>query len=163
MARLNTEEIASEELNFKTLTKEGEVRNPTFKEEFVQVIKEFKILVEKGFIDTISEEYFSNTTIMARVQGYLIIMYKYAGKEIDIIIEHFTNNAVYAFIIEDIIATTVKYFHWNQNCILFLNRGATAILYMEIWKRFLTERNKLFRTKIETLNAVNETFMKSVN
>ena len=34
---------------------------------------------------------------------------------------------------------------------------------MEIWKRFLTERNELFRTKIETLNAVDETFMKSVN
>ena len=43
MARLNNEETASEELNFKTLTKDGEVRNPTIKEEFVQVIKEFKI------------------------------------------------------------------------------------------------------------------------
>jgi len=86
-------------------------------------------------------------------------MYKYAGKEIDILIEHFTNNAVYAFII----ATTVKYFHWNQNCILFLNRGATAILYIEIWKRFLTERNELFRTKDETLNLVDDTFIKSVD
>ena len=63
---LNTEEIASEELNFKTLTKEGEVRNPTIKEEFVQVIKEFKIPVEKGFIDIISEEHFSNTSNMAK-------------------------------------------------------------------------------------------------
>jgi hypothetical protein len=163
MARLNTEEIASEELNFKTLTKEGEVRNPTFKEEFVQVIKEFKIPIERGFTDTISEEFFSKTSNMARLQSYLGIMYKYAGKEIDITIEHFTNNAVYAFIIEDIIATTVKYFHWNQNCILFLNRGATAILYMEIWKRFLTERNELFRTKDETLNVVDDTFIKSVD
>ena len=163
MARLNTEEIASEELNFKTLTKEGEVRNPTFKEEFVQVIKEFKIPIERGFTDTISEEFFSKTSNMARLQSYLGIMYKYAGKEIDITIEHFTNNAVYAFIIEDIIATTVKYFHWNQNCILFLNRGATAILYMEIWKRFLTERNELFRTKDETLNLVDDTFIKSVD
>ena len=136
MARLNNEETASEELNFKTLTKDGEVRNPTIKEEFVQVIKEFKIPVEKEFIDTISEEYFSNTSKMARVHSYLIVMYKYAGKEIDIMIEHFTNNAIYAFIIEDIIETTVKCFHWNQNCILFLNRGATAILYIEIWKRF---------------------------
>ena len=90
-------------------------------------------------------------------------MYKYAGKEIDRMIEHFTNNAVYAFIIEDIIVKTVKDFHWNQNCILFLNRVATAILYMEIWKRFLTERNELFRTKMETGNAVDETFMKSVD
>ena len=163
MARLNNEETASEELNFKTLTKDGEVRNPTIKEEFVQVIKEFKIPVEKEFIDTFSEEYFSHTSNMARVQGYLIVMYKYAGKEVDIMIEHFTNNAVYAFIIEDIIETTVKYFHWNQNCILFLNRGAAAILYMEIWKRFLTARNELFRTENETLNAVNESFMKAVD
>ena len=163
MARVNNEELASEELNFKTLTKEGEVRNPTYKEEFVRVIKEFKIPIERGFTDTISEECFSNTSYMARVHSYLIIMYKYAGKEIDIIIEHFTNNAVYAFIIEDIIATTVKYFHWNQNCILFLNRGATAILYMEIWKRFLTERNELFQTKDETLNLVEDTFQRSVN
>ena len=89
------EQMASEELNFKTLTKEGKVRNPTFKEEFVQVIKEFKIPIERGFTDTISEEYFSKTSYMARVHSYLIIMYKYAGKEIDIMIEHFTNNAVY--------------------------------------------------------------------
>jgi len=75
-----TEEIASEEFNFKTLTKEGEVRNPTIKEEFVQVIKEFKIPAEKEFIDTISKEYFSKTSKMARVHSYLIVMYKYAGK-----------------------------------------------------------------------------------
>jgi len=163
MARLNKEELASEELNFKTLTKEGEVRNPTYKEEFVQVIKEFKIPIERGFTDTISEEYFSKTSYMARVHSYLIIMYRYAGKEIDIMIEHFTNNAVYAFIIEDIIATTVKHFHWNQNCILFLNRGATAILCMEIWKRFVTERNELWQTKDETVNLVDDTFKMSVN
>ena len=34
---------------------------------------------------------------------------------------------------------------------------------MEIWKRFLMGRNELVRTKIETLNAVDETFMKSVD
>ena len=136
MTRIQNEEEASKELNFRTLTSDGEVRNPTIKEKFVRVIKEFKIPVKKGFIDTISEEYFSNTSNMARVQGDLIIVYKYAGKEIDIMIEHFTNNAVYAFIIGDIIDSPVKYFHWNQNCILFLNRGATAILYMEIWKDF---------------------------
>ena len=136
MARLNSEETASGELNFKTLTKDREVRNPTIKEEFVQGIKEFKIPVEKEFIDTILEEYFSNTSKMASVHSYLIVMYKYAGKEIDIMIEHFTNNAIYAFIIEDIIETTVKYFHWNQNCILFLNRGATGILYIKFGKDF---------------------------
>ena len=58
--------LASEELNFRTLTKEGEVRNPTYKEEFVRVIKEFKIPIERGFTDTISEECFSNTSYMAR-------------------------------------------------------------------------------------------------
>ena len=84
MARLNNEELASEELNFKTLTKEGEVRNPTYKEEFVQVIKEFKIPIEREFTDTISEEYFSKTSYMVHVHSYLITMYKYAGKEIDI-------------------------------------------------------------------------------
>ena len=108
------------------------------------MIKEFKIPVEKEFIDTISEEYFSKTSKMARVQSYLNVMYKYAGKEVDILIEHFTNNAVYAFIIEDIIETTFNKFHWNQNVILFLNREATAILHMEVWKRFLTARNELF-------------------
>ena len=74
MARLNNEELASEELNFKTLTKEGEVRNPTFKKEFVQVIKEFKIPIERVFTDTISEEYFSNTSNIAQEQSYLITM-----------------------------------------------------------------------------------------
>ena len=90
-------------MNFKALTKDGEVRNPTIKEECVQVINKFKIPVEKEFIDTISEEHFSNTSKMARVHSYLIVMYKYAGQEIDSMIEHFTNNAVYAFIIEKII------------------------------------------------------------
>ena len=69
---------------------------------------------------------------MARVQSYLNVMYKYAGKEVDIIIEHFTNNAIYVSFIEDIIETTVNYFHLNQNYIFILNSGATAILHMEI-------------------------------
>ena len=77
MARIQNEEAALKALNFRTLALNGEVRNPTIKEEFVQVIKEFKIPVKKEFIDTISEEYFSNTSKMARVHSYLIIMYKY--------------------------------------------------------------------------------------
>ena len=48
---------------------------------------------------------------VARVHSYLNTMYKYAGKEIDIMIEHFTNTAVYAVVIEDIIETTVSKFH----------------------------------------------------
>ena len=63
---------------------------------------------------------------MVRIHGYLNIMYKYAGKKIDIMIKHFTNTAGYAVVIEDIIDTTVVKFHWNQNIILFLNKGATV-------------------------------------
>ena len=100
---------------------------------------------------------------MARVQSYLTIMYKYAGKEIDIMIGHFTNTAVYAFIIEDLIVTTVSKLNWNQNVILFLNRGATAIMHMEIWKRFLMARDELFRkAENETLNTADEAFKEAV-
>ena len=102
--------------------------------------------MEKIFIDSISEEYFYKTSAMARVIGYLTIMYKYAGKEIDIMIKHFTNTAVYTVVIGDVIDSTVDKFHWNQNVILFLNRGATAIMHLEIWKRFLMARNEVFKT-----------------
>ena len=78
-------------------------------------------------------------------------------------IEHFTNTAVYAFIIEDIIVTTVGKLHWNQNVILFLHRGATAIMYMEVWKRFLMARNELFKAANETLKADDESFMEAVH
>jgi len=127
------------------------------------VIKEFKIPVEGAFIDSFSEESFSKTSKMAKVQSYLSIIYKYAGRKIDILIEHFTNTAVYGFIIEDIIVTTVSKLHWNQNVILFLNRGATAIMYMEVWKRFLMARNELFKAANETLKADDESFMKAVH
>ena len=73
-------------------------------------------------------------------------MYKYAGKEIDIMIKHFTNTAIYAVVIEDIIEKTVWKFHWDHNVILFLNRGSTAIMNTEIWKRFLTARDEIFKT-----------------
>ena len=53
---------------------DGKIRNPTIKEEFVKVRKEFKILVEKMFIDLISEEDFYKTSAMARVTSYLNIM-----------------------------------------------------------------------------------------
>jgi len=76
-------------------------------------------------------------------------------------IEHFINTAVYAFVIGDIIDTTVSKFHWNQNIVLFLNRGATAIMYMEIWQRFLMARNELFKAE-KTLSTLDELFMKAV-
>ena len=56
MANIQNEENASKELDFKTQTEDGKIRNPTIKEEFVNVIKEFNIPVEKVFIDSISEE-----------------------------------------------------------------------------------------------------------
>ena len=110
MASIQNEEDASKELDFKTQTEDGTIRNPTIKEEFVKVIKEFKIPVEKEFIDSISEEYFSKHSMVTRIHGYLNIMYKYAGKEIEVMIEHFTNTAVYAVVIEDIIETTMVNF-----------------------------------------------------
>ena len=64
-------------------------------------------------------------------------MHTYAGKEIEILIEHFSYKVVYAVVLEDIIDTTVGKVHWDQNIILFLNRGATAILHTEIWRSFL--------------------------
>ena len=111
--------------------------------------KPLKIPVEKVFINSILEEYFSKVSTMARVQTYLNVMYKYAGKEIDIMIEHFTNTAIYAVVIEDIIETTVGKFHWDQNVILFLNRGATTIMNTEIWKRFLIARDEIFKTDMK--------------
>ena len=60
-----------------------------------------------------------------RINSYLNIMYKYAGKEIDILIEHFINTAVYAVVIE--------------------NRGATAIMHMEIWRKILMARDETFK------------------
>ena len=97
------------------------------------MIKEFNIPVEKVFIDSITEEYFSKTSAVARLYSYLSIMCQYAGKEIDIMIKHFTNTAVNAVVIGDITNRTVVKFHWNQNVFLFLNQGATAIMHMEIW------------------------------
>ena len=36
-------------------------------------------------------------------------------------------------------------------------------MYMEIWKRFLMARNELFKAENETLNTVDELFMKAVH
>ena len=51
---------------------------------------------------------------MAKVHGYFNVMYKYAGKEIDIMIKHFTTTTVYAFVIGDIIDTTVSKFNCHN-------------------------------------------------
>ena len=73
MASIQNEEDASNELDFKTQTEDGTIRNLTIKEEF---------------IDSVSEEYFSKNSVVTRIHSYLSIMHKYAGKEIDIMIEH---------------------------------------------------------------------------
>ena len=80
MASNQNKEDASKELDFKTQTEDGKIRNPTIDEEFVKVIKEFKIPVEKVFSDSISEEYFPKNNAVAIIHRYLNIMYKYAGK-----------------------------------------------------------------------------------
>ena len=36
-------------------------------------------------------------------------------------------------------------------------------MYMEVWKIFLMARNELFKAANETLNAVDESFMKAVH
>ena len=59
MASIQNDKHASKQLDFKTKTEDGKIRNPTIKEEFVKVIKEFKIQVERVFTDSILEEYFS--------------------------------------------------------------------------------------------------------
>ena len=61
MASIQNKENASKELDFKTQSEDGTIRHPSIKEEFVKVIKEFKIPVEKQFIDSILEQYFSKT------------------------------------------------------------------------------------------------------
>ena len=75
-------------------------------------------------------------------------------------IEHFTNTAVYTVVIRDVIDLTVDKFHWNQNVFLCPNRGATAIMHLEIWKRFLMARNEVFKTKkekfVEAIETVRE-------
>ena len=78
-------------------------------------------------------------------------MCTYAGKEIEVMIGDFTNMTVYAVVSEDIIDTTVDKLHWNQNVILFLNRGATAIMHTEILKRFLMARDEIFKTEVTLL------------
>ena len=60
------------------------IRNPTIKETFVKVIKQFKIPVEKELIDSNFGGIFSK--MVTRVHCYLNFIYKCAGKETDIMI-----------------------------------------------------------------------------
>ena len=64
-------------------------------------------------------------------------------------VDHFMNTAVYACIIEQLIDFTDSKskckLHWNQNCILYLERGAAVLMNIEIWKRFIYKRDELFK------------------
>ena len=47
-------------------------------------------------------------------------------------------------------------FDWSHNGIVYLNRGAAAIMNLEIWKRFLNKQNETFKTGAEKLiKAIN--------
>ena len=61
--------------------------------------------------------------------------------------------AVYAVVIGDIIDTTRRMFHWNQN----------IIMHMEIWKRFLMARDEVFKTEDETLIKAIKTVRELIN
>ena len=67
----------------------------------------------------------------------------------NIMVDHFINTAVYACIIEQLIDSTDSKskckLHWNQNCILYLERGAAVLMNIEIWKRFIHKRDELFK------------------
>ena len=107
-----------------------EIRKPDIKEEFIIVIKKIQNSSGKSAYRISFGGIFVQNIAAARVYS-----------------DHFTNMAVYAVVIGDIIDTTRRMFHWNQNIILFLNRGAAAIMHMEIWKRFLTARDEVFKTE----------------
>ena len=94
---------------YKNRCKMASIKNPTIKEEFFKVIKEFKIWVEKEFSDSIWRNFFKKQYDNKNTQ-LPKIMYKYTGKEIDIMIKHFANTAVYAVIIDDITDTTIEKF-----------------------------------------------------
>ena len=58
-------------LNFQILEEDGNIRNAKCIEEFTKTVKEFKVPLEKSFVNSIQEEYFSNTYAFSRVQKYL--------------------------------------------------------------------------------------------
>ena len=64
-------------------------------------------------------------------------------------VDPFMNTAVYACIIEQLIDSTDSKskckLHWDQNCILYLERGAAVLMNIEIWKRFIYKRDELFK------------------
>ena len=109
----------------------------------------------KKFIDSFNNNDFSELSAISRVQCYLNIAYKYAGIKINALVDHFMNTAVYACIIEQLIDSTDSKskckLHWNQNCILYLERGAAVLMNIEIWKTFIYKRDELFNKADETM------------
>ena len=92
----------------------------------------FEIPMEKEFLDAFNKNDFSELSVVSKVQCCLNIAYKCAGNKINRMVDHFMNTAVYACVIEQLIDSTDSKskckFHWNQNCILYLERGAAVLM-----------------------------------
>ena len=65
-------------------------------EEFVKVVKEFEIPMEKEFLDSFNENDFSE----------LPAVLKHARNKINTMVDHFMNTAIYACIIEQLLRST---------------------------------------------------------
>ena len=149
MASSQNEEEARYLLEFCIREKDGSIRGVNSMEEFVKVVKEFEIPFEKEFLDYFTIKDFSELSAFSKIQCYLNIACEYAGNKINTMVDHFMNTAVYACIIEQLIDSTDSKskckLHWNQNCILYLERGAAVLMNIEIWKRFIYKRDELFK------------------
>ena len=111
-------------LNFQIMEEDEEIRNVKCIEELTKTVKELKVPLEKRFVNSIQDEYFSKTDAVSRFQKYFQIIYKYAGNEIKAMMEHFVNTAGYAHIIGQQKDMCENKLTWNQNIDLFLERGA---------------------------------------
>ena len=64
-------------------------------------------------------------------------------------VDHFINAAVYACAVGQVIGSPDSKskckLHWNQNCMLYLERAAAVLMNIEIWKRFVYKRDEIFK------------------
>ena len=94
MARIQNVEDALKGLDFKTQTNDVEIRKPYIKEEFIIVIAKIQNSIGKSAYRINFGGIFVQIIAAARVYS-----------------DHFTNMAVYAVVIGDIIDTTRRMFH----------------------------------------------------
>ena len=76
---LQNEEEVTQLVNFCIREKVGSISDAHSFEEFVKVVKEFEILIEKELINSFNENDFSALSALSKIQCYLNIAYKYAG------------------------------------------------------------------------------------